>query len=308
MPHGNVLKSPFVYLTIVPFIWSTNYVMGKVIVKDIPPMTITAIRFTIAAILLAVLLKYQEKGFPKPEKKHYFPLLLMGISGVLGFNSLLYAGLRYTTSTNGAIISGFYPALTAILSVVFIREDFNFYKVAGLIFSLAGVLLITVHASWREMIAFHFNPGDLLVFLATASWAVYSVAGKFVMGSLSPLCVTTYSCLLGLIFLYPGMIMELRRGAGVALSWPSVLILLYIGIAASVVAHFLWNRGVQEIGPAKTSYFYNLLPLFTAVLANIFLNEHIYWYHLAGGAAVIFGVYLGTCSASSGEPSKLCKI
>lgn len=299
MRYGLNLRSPYVYLTILPFIWSTNFVMGKVLVREIPPLTMVTIRFSIAALVLAILLKHNEKKYRKPEKKDFLPLIMMGITGVLGFNSLLYAGLRYTTSTNGAIINALLPVLTAVLSVTVVKEQFCLRKLLGLALSLAGVLLITIQGSWEVLATLHLNPGDVLVFLATASWAVYSIIGRFVLGRFSPLCVTTYSCFFGLILLYPAMFLELNRSAQFSFSWLAVAALIYLGIIASVLSYFLWNRGVQEIGPGKTACFYNLLPLYSAVLASIFLGEKIHWYHLAGGGMVLLGVCLGSIRVDS---------
>lgn len=292
------LRSPHLYLIIVPFMWSTNFVLGKILVRGIPPLTLSAIRFTVATLLLAILLQYYEKKRRTPERRQYLLLLIMGVTGILGFNYLLYSGLRYTTSTNSAIINAFYPAITTILSGIFIKEQFNNSKLFGLVFSLAGVLLITTHGSLEELFKLRFNLGDILVFLAAASWAVYSITGKFVMGHVSPLLATTYSCFFGLIFLYPAMFLELSEGTPVSFSWQAVVAIIYLGVMA-VLAQFLWNRGVQEIGPDKTAYYYNLMPLFTAILASLFLGEEIHWYHLIGGAMVLLGVFLGSMKVRS---------
>jgi len=74
--HGIRLKSLYVLLVLVPLIWSTNFIMGKILVRDIPPMTITAVRVSVAGVFLAALLRYNEKRFPRLEKKHFIPLII----------------------------------------------------------------------------------------------------------------------------------------------------------------------------------------------------------------------------------------
>lgn len=96
--QGIRLKSLYVLLILVPLIWSTNFIMGKILVRDIPPMTITAVRVSVAGVFLAALLRYNEKRIPRLEKKHFIPLIIMGFTGVFGFNGLIYTGLRSTTS------------------------------------------------------------------------------------------------------------------------------------------------------------------------------------------------------------------
>ncbi len=294
MRFGSVLSSPYVYVSFVPFLWSTNFVLGRVLVGLISIPMIVAIRITVAAVVLMFLLRLMEKRFPRPERKQQILLLVMGISGIFGFNFLLYTALWYTTALNCALINGLYPVLCAVLSVLVIKESFSARQLLGLIFSLIGVFLIVTQGYWGALATLRLNPGDILALLATAGWAVYSVAGKMVMPALSPLCVTAYSTVWGLVFIYPALLLGLLRRVPESLSWPELGVLVYLGMVPSVVAAFLWNRGVQEIGPERTSYFYNLLPVYSALLGIIFLGEEIHWYHLGGGALVACGVYLGS--------------
>ncbi len=211
----------------------------------------------------------------------------------MGFNILSYTALRYTTPVNSAMINAFYPALATILSFQMLKEGLGINKVIGLVLSLAGILLITVRGSWEALIALQFNPGDILAFLATACWAIYSVIGRMAMRNLSALAVTSYSTFWGLVFIVPVELFQWTRSARIFLSWQAVVILVYLGIVAAVVATFLWNRGIKEVGPGRTAYFYNLLPIYSAFLAVLFLGEKIYWYHFVGALMVIGGVLFG---------------
>ncbi len=298
--------STYLCLVIVPFLWGTNIVLGKVLVGDIPPLTLTAVRFTVAAILLLLILRCFDKKTGSLERKHYLYLALMGVIGIAGFNGLLYAGLQYTTSTNGAVVNALYPAIASVLSTIFMKEKLNGYKLVGLVFSLSGVVLITINGSIEELLKLHFNPGDILVLVATTCWAIYSITGQYIMRDLSPLVTTTYSIFFSLCFLYPAMFLEFGGGAGVTFSWPSVVAIIYLGVMA-IAAQFLWNKGVQAIGSHRTAYFYNLTPVFTAIMASLFLKEQICWFHYTGGAMVLFGVVLGSIKdtktgSCSGKP------
>ena len=221
----------------------------------------------------------------------------MGFTGIFCFNFLLYCGLQYTTSTNGAIVNAFYPVIALILSGILLKEKFNKVQILGIFCSVTGVLLITIQGSLRQLFTLHINPGDILVLLSAAGWAVYSLLGKFAMKDLSPLLVTTYSCLFGLVFLYPGMFIELRGETDIIFTWQIVAAIVYISLVV-VVAQFLWNKGIHAVGPERASSFYNLSPIFAAILATVFLGEKIHWYHLFGGGMVLFGVFLGTAKAA----------
>ncbi len=294
MKFGSVLSSPYLYISFAPFLWSTNFVLGRALVGFVSIYVIVAIRVTVASVALMLLLRIFEKRFPRPDGKQQVLLLVMGISGIFGFNFLLYAALRYTTSLNCALINGLYPVLSAALSVVLIKEPFSVRQLVGLFSSLIGVFLIVTQGYWGTVATLRLNPGEILAFLATAGWAVYSVVGKMVMPSLSPLCVTAYANVWGLALIYPALLLQLLQRVPEPLSWPELSAMVYLGLVPSVAAAFLWNRGIQEIGPERSSYFYNLLPVFSALLGIIFLGEEIHWYHLAGGTFVVCGVYLGS--------------
>lgn len=272
--------------------------MGKVLVKEIPPLTLGTIRFSFATLLLVILLKRYKKTNFTIERKHYLLLFYMGITGIFLFNYLVYSGLQYTTSTNSGIVNAFYPAISIVLSAIFIKEKFSRRQLLGIVFSVVGVVLIAVQGSWGKLFALHINHGDILVLLAAICWAVYSLLGKFSMKDLSPLFVTTYSCFFGLMFLFPGMFMELRGETHINFSWLAVAGIIYLSLVV-VVAQFLWNRGLQEVGPDKAAGFYNLMPIFTALLSMIFLGEEIHWYHIIGGSMVLVGVFFGSTNISS---------
>ncbi len=274
--------------------------MGKVLVNEIPPLTLSAIRISIAGLFLGVLLKRREGTKPTLRKKHYLLLLSMGFTGIFSFNFFLYCGLQYTTSTNGAIVNAFYPAIALMLSAVFLKEMFNKKQFFGIVCSIFGVVLITIQGSIGQIFTFNINPGDILVLLSAVGWAVYSLLGKIAMEELSPLFVTTYSCIFGLVFLYPGMFIELIGETDLSITWQSVVAIVYISLVV-VVAQFLWNKGIHVVGPDIAAAFFNLTPIFTATLAIIFLGEKIHWYHLMGGSLVLIGVLLGSVRGKSNK-------
>jgi drug/metabolite transporter (DMT)-like permease len=72
------------------------------------------------------------------------------------------------------------------------------------------------------------------------------------------------------------------------------MLVLYVALFAAVLGTTMYNAGVIRVGPANTGYFANLYPACAAVLAIIFLGEPFEWYHGAGGALVLAGIYLAT--------------
>src|SRR5713101_4632087 len=89
-----------------------------------------------------------------------------------------------------------------------------------------------------------------------------------------------------------GRIVESWAGRPLPTTRDALMGYLYVGIFPAVVAFFGWNRGVAAIGPSRASLFSHLIPLFSAGLAYLFLNERIAGFHLAGGALIFLGIFL----------------
>lgn len=284
-------KSIYLIMILVPLIWSSNFIIGKVLIRDLPPFTITCARFGVSLVILMIILKAGGL-LRRPGRDLILPLVLLGLSGVFAFNTVLYIGLKYTTAVNSTIINAFSPISVAIVSSFWLGDRLAARQLAGLLLSFLGVAVIAARGSTGVLLSLSFNPGDVMVFLDTLVWAFYTVLGKKVMARLTPLETTAYANLAGVLFLLPAMFLE-WGGTAPAFGQGQVLGLIYLGIFASVLAFLGWNKGVLEIGPARAAAFYNLIPVYAALLAFIFLGENLFFYHLAGGLMVLSGVCLG---------------
>ncbi len=281
----------YLIMLLVPLIWSSNFIIGKVLIRDLPPFTITAGRFVVSLVILLVITRAWGL-LRRPEPGLVLPLALLGLSGVFTFNTLLYIGLKYTTAVNSTIVNAFSPVSVAVLSALWLGERLALRQFAGLLMSFLGVAVIATRGSREVLLSLSFNPGDVIVFLDTLVWAFYTVQGKKVMARLTPLETTAYANLAGVLFLLPVAFCE-WGGVAPPFSPGHILWLVYLGVFASVLAFLGWNKGVSEIGPARAAAFYNLIPVYASVLACLFLGEELHPYHLVGGLMVLAGVYLG---------------
>lgn len=296
-----MLNSPYFYLIAAPVLWSGNFIISKgVLVNELPPVTITAARFTIAALGLWVLItasrKRGSRGVGESEglgllRKDLPAFIILALTGIFGFNTFVYLAFRYTTAINASLVTGMTPVLTALLSWMILRETMNLRQVSGICLSLGGVVWIITRGSWEVLTALRFNPGDLIMLLAALSWAIYSTLGKKVMTKYPPLTATYHAVWLGLLFLWPVALIELRQNPVTSVSVMAVLGVFYVGIGATILAYLAWNKGVAMIGAGRSGVFQNLLPVFTAVLATVFLSEPVTLSHIIGGTAVLLGVY-----------------
>jgi drug/metabolite transporter (DMT)-like permease len=268
-------------------LWGTNYALGRLLRDEIGPFTLTFSRFAVASALFAYLIRRLPREEQRPGKA--WPLLAgMGVTGVFGFNSLLYSGLRTTTAANAALISGTGPLVIGICAALLLHEPFTGRGAIGALVSLLGVAVIASGGSLANMLRFQLNPGDVLVFGAILSWGIYSVLSRVATRSRSALSASALSTFFGLPLLLVAALAELPTRP-VDASPALLAAIIYIGIFPSVVAYLSWNEGVRRVGPAKATAFFNMLPVFGALFGVLLLDEPFGWSQLVGGAMIILG-------------------
>ena len=287
MHWKNDPRLAYLLVNLSALLWASNFVLGRLLRDDIGPFTLTAARFTVTAAVFAVILRRAPASERRPGRE--WPYLLgMGVAGVFGFCSLLYTGLHFTTATNASLINGTGPLAIGLISALILRERYRRIQAIGALISLAGVAFIVSGGSLAVLSRQRLNTGDLLVLAAVVCWGVYSALSRIVTRTRSALAATALSSVFGLPLLYPAAVLEWRAHPP-ALSAPVILAAIYIGIFPSAVAYLAWNEGVRRVGPGKATAFYNMLPVFGALLGVTLLGEAFGLAQLLGGALIIAG-------------------
>lgn len=258
----------------------------------LPPFTIGAIRFTIAGLIFVIWILAKKKKLPRGDKNFYFTLLLVSLTGIVFYNSILYLGLRYTSVINGTIINSFNPIPTILLAVIILKEKINWSNISGALLSIVGVFLIMSSGSLTTISK--FSMGDIIILLNTFVWALFSVLGKKVMKVMSPLETIAFTTLMGLPFLWVISSLELHANQVNSLPGSAIAMLVFLGIFASFLAFIWWYKGIQDFGASGAAIFYNLIPLYVLIISSVFLKEPIYSYQIIGGGLIIAGVLLST--------------
>lgn len=291
-----LIKSPYLALTLVPLLWASNFVLGKQLVGVFPPFTLTTGRFGVAFLcLLPIYIFHRKKQNPKPMAVKIWGLLIfLGIAGVFGFNTLLYAGLRQTSPVNATLINAFNPTLTILLSIWILGEKLRGKQIIGLLLSFMGVAWIAVQGEPARLSSLAVNRGDVFILFGALVWAIYSIGVKKAVAEVSALGITTLSMFFGLVALLPAAYVELTAHPMGQITWQSITLLIYLGVFPSVIAFLLWNRGIAQVGTSKAAMFYNLIPPFAAVMSYFVSGEVPQGYHLLGGTLVLWGVIWGT--------------
>lgn len=285
--------NPYVLLVVATLIWGGNFVIGRAITSSLPPVTLSFLRWCTAFVIFfpfAWPFLRKEWGL---LKKQWPIVLFMAVTGIAGFNTLLYIALHYTTSINASLVNSSTPIIIFMLSFIFMGERLSAQQAAGAILSFLGLLFIISKGSLEVLLKFSFNVGDLIVIAAVICWSIYSILIKQFAGRLPAYSTFTVSMVLGILILFPFFVREALT-TEIVWSTGSILTILYTGIFASIVAFMSWNTAVERVGPNKAGIFLNLIPVFAALFAVLFIDETLAWYQAAGGVLVILGVFIST--------------
>ncbi|UCZ54181.1 DMT family transporter [Bacillus shivajii] len=293
---GDFLRiHPYIIITAAMLFFSGNFIVGKALQGTIPPFTLALFRFLSAALFLLPFCYKTVMLNHSLWKKEWKPLLGLSITGIVLFNGCLYLAVNFTSSINAAIVDALTPAVAAILGFLFLKETLTKVQTFGIILSFGGIIWIITQGSIETLLSLAFNIGDIIMLIGIVFWALYSIIIKQHSHKFPNTAGLVMTMIIGVIFLFPIAIIEwMTVGLPKLTSWKALLGIIYIGVFPSSLALLAWYRGVREVGPAKASIFFNLVPVFTTILSILFLNETFTYHQLFGGVFVLFGVYLST--------------
>ena len=288
-------RYPVLLLIIANMIWGGNFVIGRIAADYFPPVTFSLLRWLTGFLILSIFMIKRIKDHLNILWKYKWVLLSMSITGIAGYNTILYFSLQYTTSINASMVNSAAPLVIAIFSVFLLKEKLTIYQMAGIFLSFVGVAFIITKGSMELLLDFSFNKGDLFIIVAVVFWGIYSILNKKYSHVLPALPALYITSLIGVLILIPISIAEMiQPNESVLITPKSIFIILYVGILASIIAFLAWNIGVSILGPSRSGVYINLLPVFAVIFATVFTDEHLYWYQIAGGMIVILGVMISS--------------
>ncbi|WP_243292663.1 DMT family transporter [Bacillus sp. FJAT-47783] len=278
----------FLLLLVTSLMWAGNIVISKTLVDHASPMTLTSLRWIIAVVCLIPIVWWKEKKLV-PPKSAILPLFLMGITGVVLFNLFQFLAVERTSATNVGLITTLNAISIAVFSAIFLKEKMNSLQMGAMMFSLFGVLLVLSKGNIEMLFSLTFNQGDVYMLIAVAIWGLYSVLSKWATTKTTPMVSTLYAGIFGLLVLLP---FNAPTFTVKNIDTSFTLAILYTGVISTVVCMVFWSIGLQKLGASTAGNFMNFNPVFTALLAFLFLGEQMTGIQFVGSGIVIFGCYL----------------
>lgn len=288
-------------LLVPPLLWACNALLGRLLAGTAPPLTLNALRWW-AALLLLLPLGWGALATAQRRselRQRWKSLGLLGLLGVGAYNALQYLALQTSTPINVTLIASSTPLWMLLVGALAYREPVRPAQAAGALLSMSGVLLVMVRGDIAGLAGIRLVAGDLWMLLAAFSWALYSWRLARPSPDLAAARRPAWNwaefllaqVLFGLVWASAAAATELALGATLPTpGWTLAGALLFLAVGPSVLAYRCWGLGVAEAGPATAAFFGNLTPVFAAVLSALAVGQPPQPYHGAAFALIVAGI------------------
>jgi drug/metabolite transporter (DMT)-like permease len=277
-----------IMLLVTVSIWAFNFTVTRyALTHGFQPLAYSSLRFGAAAVVVSGITYGLERSLSL-ERRH---LLLLGGAALVGIylNQLAFTySIDLTNASTVALIFGALPILTALFAYAVGVERLHrrFWIAAGV--SVAGVALVALGSGGgvsRNLL------GNVLAFIATATWGMYSVAIVPLLSRYSVWRISAVALVAGAV---PALLTALPQLSDQR--W-DLGALVWIGFAFAVfgplvLTNVLWFTAIDRVGPSRATLVTNLQPFLAALFAVALLSEELTWLQIAGGIAIAVALVL----------------
>ena len=280
-----------IILVLVSFVWAGSFIVVDIVTHEVDPIDLGFLRFLVATPLMIMIAVLRKKPLSIPKKELPW-LIILGLTGVTFLYLFQFLGIHFTNAPTASVLINTNVIFIAILSGLFLHETLTRKRIAGIILSFIGVIVIMFSDILKQEWSFDnlFYIGGILMLLSAFCWAIYSFVGKRLLKTYDEFVITTYAFGFGTLFYIPFVVshLDLVLQQTSLNGWLSVL---YLALTCSLFGYLGWYYALKHIDASKAAGFLNLIPLFT-ILMSFFLGTSLTWFFLLGAALILYGVYL----------------
>lgn len=269
--------------------WSVSFIWTRIAIDSFQPVTLISLRLLIASVLLFIVIASARKLQKIRWADLKWFVLLAFFEPYLYYMGETY-GLTMVESTLASVIVSTIPLFAPILAFFVLKERISMANILGIFVSLGGVVLVIYEPNG----GFSANPlGVTLLFMAVFAAICYSAILRKISSHYKTINIIFYQSVIGLFFFIPTFfVTDFGSLQQIIITRDAIVSLLMLSVFASVIAFVLFADVVRKIGVARSNVFVNLIPVFTAIFAKIFLNEDLNWPKAIGIVVVVAGLFV----------------
>jgi len=289
-------------LLVCNFIWSSQFVLVKIVQRQMGPVFATSFPIALATLMLIPIVRREQHQADSPNSRRTAgrdirDFLMLGVFGQVVAQLFVTWGVRLSLASNAALIMLALPITTAVMAYFILEERMTPVRWISFVLAIAGVLECS-GIDWKELRLgdTKFLLGNLMIFLSVNGSSFYNVYSKRVLTRYSPLRVLLYSCYATSLFLLPITVVVEPEGfrnlphfSGVV--WVGLILLAVFQYALSMVIflHVLARLDATQAG--LSNY---LIPFFGVIIAALVLGERLTKFMVLGGILVLGSTLLIT--------------
>jgi drug/metabolite transporter (DMT)-like permease len=278
-------------------LWGSTFVVVKNSLDHSSVFLFLALRFTLAGILMAL---WRPRIFYSVEREEIFAGLRLGFFMFAGY-AFQTTGLQYTSASNSGFVTGSSVVLVPILFGIFWGHRLTAWVYAGALAAGFGLYYLTIPV---EGVA-HLNKGDVLTFVAAASYAVHIilVSEYTKQHSASALSVLQVIACAGMAWIMTGIAAAIRwQPVRFIPSWSLLLGISICAVFATAVAFSIQLWAQQYTSPGHAAILFTLEPVFAVLTSYLFLGERLAMRAIFGAAFVLAGILIAELLGPAAAP------
>lgn len=279
-----LLDSPHPYAFTTSVFWSLAYVLTRICAQYLNPLHISALRCTVATIVLIVVI-FAAK-LPKPKMKDIKWFILSGASGIFLYMICFNKGASTVTTATGNVMLAMAPVITAIAARFLFKERLCAVQWIAIVVCFAGVALLTFLSGGLTM-----NSGLLWLMLAVLAMSTYNLLQKYLSRTYPSLTITSFSFIIGTI----GLSVFTPSAVGQLAEAPIkvYILLLVLGCCSSALAYCCWTKAFSKAKNASSVSNYMFInPFISSLMGWLIIGDPIEKSAIFGGAAIMIGLFL----------------
>jgi len=281
----------YLLLLLMVLAWSGNFVVAKLTLREMPPLTLLFLRIWMAcAILAALYLVSQRRRRPRLRASDWKNFVLLGVLGVAANQAGFITGIQRTTVGHSSLIVSLCPVFVLILATRMKLEPLTWRKAVGMGLCLCGAaVLASEHGSGASRPTLG---GDLLTLGGTSAFALYTVYSKRISDRYHTLTLNTFVYAAGALVVTPLAGWQAFTSPWETVTWRGWLGVVYMALIGSVVAYLIFYYGLTRLPASRVIVLTYLQPVVATTLGIFGLGEETTPHLIAGGVLILTGVYL----------------
>lgn len=276
----------FWLIVISAFFWGIIALFVRALSKaGFSPMEIVTIRVVVATILLGCFGAVRKQDHMKIKLNDIKLFIGTGILSIVFFNWCYFTSMSKMSLSLAVILLYTAPAFVTVLSFLFLKEKLTAVKILSVIGTLTGCILIAgINRSSVSVL------GLLIGLGAGFGYSLYSIFGKFALRKYHSFTVTFYTFLTASILLIP--LTGIWKKWFLFFHWEVLLGGVGLGLFPTVIAYFLYTKGLEQIESSKASIIATIEPVVATLLSVLYYKESLGTWQIVGAAFVLFSVFL----------------